>query len=162
MNGIEFHKTDEYMWAWGRKIHCWSKVRNELNGLRDVGYPVVYSENEDGTEGSPYMPRDFPIGEWKVTGLTFHPDQIRDHYLYPLFIKTNAHQTVRIWLQENGVYTRKTDEIIEDYGYGNHFSDSMTTLGCVRDEKEEDIRFVANQIRIFLQKNEVIPFIVLP
>ena len=161
MNGIEFHRSRRFMWAWDRKISAWSDVRNELNGRRKVGETAVYSENADGSQGSPYMPRTFPLGNWLVTGVVPHPDKVKDHYLYPFFISTNAHQAVEVWeVDAAGRYVKATGRMVEDYGYGNHFSDSLTTLGCIRDETEADLRWVVDFIRTAVSDGDQVPFLV--
>jgi hypothetical protein len=103
-------------------------VRNELNGLRHLYEPVVYTENKDGARGIPYMPRPFPKGKWKI--LAILPKT--NGYEAPEFISTDACQLVEKWTVVNGRYGAPTGEMVMDYGYGQHNSTSSTTLGCGR------------------------------
>ena len=58
---LTWSKADSFLYAGDKKIHVWSKVRNEVNGLRPKrGIPdLVYSMDNDGTKKYPVMPRDF-------------------------------------------------------------------------------------------------------
>ncbi len=104
------------------------KVRNEQNGLRKRSEKVVRTENFDGSSGVPYMPRPFPLGRWKITGI--FPKS--DPYEAPEFIATDAHQPVDEWSEVSGHYGERTGRRVEDFGYGFHNSTSSTTLGCGR------------------------------
>ena len=70
-----------------------------------------------------------------------------DKYLWPWYIPTNAHQLVAVWELRNGGYYRATSVQVQDYGYGLHFSKSSTTLGCIRLQKEDDIRALADMVQ---------------
>jgi hypothetical protein len=118
-------------------------VRNEINGRRKLTEPVVYTENEDCTQGMPYMPRLFPKGVWKI--LAIIPKD--DPYEAPFFISTNAHQSVVPWTSDNGHYGRAMADSVEDYGYGLHNSTSETTLGCGRILNYYDLIELINAIR---------------
>ena len=100
-------------------------VRNELNGERLLSEKPVYSENEDGGTGEPYMPRPFPLGIWEIEAILPKTNP----YEAPEFISTNAHQTVDEWSLKDGHYGAKVGQV-EDFGYGLHNSTSSTTLGC--------------------------------
>jgi hypothetical protein len=142
---LTWHKGDPFLFAGDKKIECWSKVRNEINGLRPKrGVPdLVYSMGKDGRSEYPVMPRSFPSGVWRITGFIEHPDAEKDGYLYPVYIATNAYQMLNIWsLDENGYYLKNTGEKIADYFYGLHFSNSDWTHGCLRIKKESDIRWL--------------------
>lgn len=135
----------------GRKVVAWSKVRNELNGLRPrvplwAGKTDVYL----ATGGIPAMPRVFPMGHWKITGFKEHPDPAEDHgYLYPVFIRTNAFQMVPEWeLDGAGRYFRPTGREIRDEDYGLHFSTSDWTQGCGRVKTLDDITFLWHTLEI--------------
>ena len=101
-------------------------VRNELNKRRSLDEKPVYSENKDGTQGAPYMPRMFPIGIWKVVAIIPKTQE----YEAPEFISTDAHQLVNIWSVVDKHYGKDTGFQVMDHGYGWHNSTSMTTLGC--------------------------------
>jgi hypothetical protein len=126
-------------------IGCWSKVRNELNGLRPrnplhPGTTDVYLATGD----IPAMPRIFPIGEWTITGFKEHPDPTEDHgYLYPVFIATDAfNQVPEYELDKNGFYLRPTGGVIIDRDLGLHFSTSDYTDGCLRIATEAEERWL--------------------
>lgn len=146
-----WNRKEPFLLADGRKIACWSKVRNELNGYRPnpdkerAGDADLFRiTRADGMLGPPSMPRPFPAGEWKITGINPHPAS--EPYLYPFYIATDAHQSLDVWaLGENGFYLKPTGEKQEDYAYGLHFSSSDWTQGCLRIGTEEDLRWlVAN------------------
>lgn len=145
-----------------RRIRAWSEVRNELNGRRPrSGSPdVCYSILRDGRLGPPTMPRPFPVGVWRVTGIIPHL-AVDDHgqpaepYLYPYFIATDAWQWVDEWsLDAQGYYDAKTGKLIADGAYGLHFSSSYTTTGCARIGGESDLRWLVDQIHPRLSDGE--------
>jgi hypothetical protein len=109
-----------------------SEVRNELNGRRRLHDPdeVVNIVRENGTWGHAYMPRPFPLGVWKITGV----EKTGVPVFAPVKIKTDAHQKVELWnLDGRGGYDRPSGVFAEDYGYHLHWSAaSRTTLGCGR------------------------------
>jgi hypothetical protein len=129
-----------------REIECWSKVRNELNGLRPRSgeHDVCISINADGSPGVPIMPRPFALGTGTITGFKEHPDPNENHgYLYPVFIRTDRVADVPEWeLDENGFYLRPTGRMVKDYFNGIHFSTSDYTQGCLRLAKEADARWL--------------------
>ena len=126
------------------------KVRNELNGLRSLTENVVYTSNEDGTQGMPYMPRLFPKGVWELVSIIDKTDP----YEAPEFISTNAHQSVMTWTSVDGHYGRAiTDSCAEDYGYGLHNSTSDTTLGCGHIVNNTDRANLSMAIRTCWAKN---------
>lgn len=128
-----------------------NEVRNELNGRRVLHDPseVVRTMPEPG---KPYMPRQFPLGEWTV----YKPVPRNDPYKRPLYIPTDAHQEVQVWaLDSNGGYDKATDEWVEDYGYGLHFSEnSLTTLGCGRIGSKSSVLQIAAKINLALGHGE--------
>jgi hypothetical protein len=109
-----------------------SDVRNELNGRRALHKPddVVETVTKEGTWGHAYMPRPFPRGIWKITGVEYTAAPA----YAPVKIKTNARQKVELWnLDSGGGYDRPSGIFEEDYGYHLHWcADSRTTLGCGR------------------------------
>jgi hypothetical protein len=99
------------------------------------------------SDAVPSMPRIFPVGTWKVTGLVNHLDRVRDPYLFPYFISTDAHQPLERWdLDAQGFYLRRTGEFLEDTAYGLHFSTSLYTQGCIRIAEENDLRDLVRMI----------------
>lgn len=116
-----------------------SVVRNELNGLRSLSEHPVYSENEDRSQGVPYMPRQFPRGDWHVLGV----EDAEGAFLAPAIVRTDAHQSVEAWSEVHSQgeahavrYGGPTGRTVEDWGYLLHDSSSMYTLGCGRHNTE--------------------------
>ena len=147
---LSWDKADDFLLAGDRKIRCWSKVRNELNGLRPRkgASDVFYTTTIGGNKGVPSMPRTFPVGNWKIVGVIPHPDRERDGYLWPFYIATDAWQMLDEWeLDSNGVYERKTGKRVPDYAYGLHFSSSDWTQGCIRIGSESDLRWLVEQVK---------------
>ena len=133
-------------------IPSWSKVRNELNGLRPRNplYPGI-TDVYRATGNIPAMPRIFPVGQWKITGFKDHPDPAEDHgYLYPVFIRTNAVSMVPEWTVDpvTGLYVKATGRMIPDSDLGLHFSSSDWTQGCMRVDTEAHIRYLWSVIHI--------------
>ena len=142
---VEWRREKGFLVADGREVECWSKVRNECNGLRPrvplwTGKTDVYY----ATGGAPAMPREFPKGHWHITGFKEHPDPTEDHgYLYPIFIRTDAVSKVPEWsLDARGRYAEPTGRWLDDRDLGLHFSSCDWTQGCVRIAKEEDARWL--------------------
>ena len=108
------------------KLQIISNVRNELNGYRKLTENVVYTENEDGSQGVAYMPRRFPLGKFKIVAVLPKTNP----YEAPEFISTDACQEVEEWTVVDGHYGEATGNMVMDYGYGLHNSTSNTTLGC--------------------------------
>jgi hypothetical protein len=153
---LTWHKEDSFLYAGDKQILCWSKVRNELNGLRPKkGIPdLVYSMGENGRKEYPVMPRSFPVGVWQITGFNDHSKvdakgMPEDGYLYPVFIATNAYAMLDIWdLDENGGYLKNTREKCKDYFYGLHFSTSEWTQGCIRIGYQADVRWLWDNCQV--------------
>ena len=127
MSSIEHHirwnVDQEYLVAYGNVIPCSCIVRNAINGWRKQA-EVVHTI----PGGLPYQPRRFPTGTWNVS----MPQSRNDHYTEPYFIPTDALQILPVWsIDENG-YVAQTEQWVKDYGYGLHYSNSTTTLGCIR------------------------------
>jgi hypothetical protein len=114
-----------------RSVPAFSKVRNELNGQRSFSDPndVEYSENSDGSQGTPTMPRPFPSGSWTISGI----EATTEKWLQPYKLITNANQDLDVWaLKPNGTYDKPTGEKIGDFGYRIHFANgSQHTDGCI-------------------------------
>jgi len=159
MMEILFEKGNRFITANGRKIVAWSKVRNELNGLRPrANEPDLFRTTPDSI---PSMPRSFPVGDWKITKIIPHPNKIGDGYLYPFFIATDAFQMLDEWSLDNrGFYSRSTGKKIKDIAYGIHFSISDWTQGCIRVRDESDLRWLIDLIRPELETSLEIKFVV--
>lgn len=127
-----------FITAYGKQILCMCQVRNELNGRRKAD-EIIYTM---GDVRVPYMPRTFPIGNWRL----YHPLPKEDQYMAPYFIPTDAWQNVEEWKVENGKYVGPTGRIVKDAGYGLHFSTSKTTFGCIRIMTRSDLIWLAKNI----------------
>lgn len=130
MTRIKWNRDAEKLYVPGqREFNVSCKIRNELNGLRALGKKsdVVYAV-VDGRTGPPYMPRPFPKGIWKITGIEIIADKTSP--FYPVKIKTNATQTVESWALDpkTGGYKEPTGMKVIDGGYHLHFA--TYTLGC--------------------------------
>jgi hypothetical protein len=108
--------------------------------------------------GAPYDPRPFPIGLWRVTRVVWQQDARFDFATYgPVKILTNAWQMVEVWkLDQFGDYLRETDELVRDEGYWLHYSESRTTLGCIRVESPQGVIGLARTIEEALRRAEVV------
>ena len=94
---------------------------------------VVYAMDGDRYNPKPYMPRQFPRGVWNVKR-PYEVDREDPEYKYkgPWFIPTDASVMVQVWdVDEDGGYKAPTGTWVRDWGYGLHFSESRTTLGCI-------------------------------
>ncbi len=118
------------MTAFGKTVPFFCFVRNELNGLRKMN-EVVYSTNEDGSRGVPYMPRTFPVGTWAL----LMPAPRSNPLLAPYFCPTTAWQIVDEWAVEQRDdgewYTGKAGGQVKDYAYGIHCSTAHESDGCL-------------------------------
>lgn len=124
-----------------RSIPCSCIVRNDVNGWR-LDNQVVTSI----PDSEPYQPRVFPVGQWEI----FEPIEKRDKYTAPYFIPTDAFQMLPVWEVKNGRYVRETKKLIRDEGYGLHFSESNTTLGCIKITNLEDLLWLVDEINYML------------
>lgn len=163
MTQIRFDKTAVKMTAFGRDIAVTNTVRNELNKLRTAS-EVVFTTNPDGSQGKPYYPRQFPAGQWLITGIVPH-DKLKadgtpvEPYLFPFFIQTNAHQPVPVYKLETVDGHQKIgapDGTAEDWLYGLHHSTSSTTLGCIKIVLKEDLLWLVSQIRDAWHNNQIV------
>jgi hypothetical protein len=91
------------------------------------------------------MPRPFPLGKWRITGI----EASSDPEFAPFKIKTNAYQMVETWELDavSEGYSKPTGNSVRDEGYHLHWSaNSKTTLGCGRVGTNTD-----NEIRALVQ-----------
>lgn len=129
-------------------IACSCVVRNLTNQWRKKNEVVKTSPKP----GHPYNPDIFPTGVWKIN----KPIKKKDKYMAPYFIPTDAWQYVHVWeLDSAGNYDHKTHTTIKDRGYGLHYSESNTTLGCIKIENKNDLLFLINIINAELDNNEL-------
>ncbi|MDR0443263.1 MAG: hypothetical protein LBH44_07655 [Treponema sp.] len=142
----------------GAKFSVSCKVRTVRDGTRR-GHEVVRSIPDN----LPYDPRSFPSGLWNVTGVEWQKDKGFDVKTYgPVKIRTDAWQKVKAWeLDADGDYRKETDQQVKDAGYLLHYSDSSTTLGCIRIDSPADAERVANFIQRLFEKSEAVQLEVL-
>jgi hypothetical protein len=134
---IVWKRSLPYLLAGNRSIKCSCNVRNELNGERG-GEDIVYSMPDH----EPYMPRPFPTGSWNIG----KPEPRVNKYLAPYFIPTDARQVLPVWSILDGAYDAPTKQTVSDWGYGLHYSESMTTLGCIRIHSREDLLWLVDKL----------------
>ena len=131
-----------------------NRVRNEINKLRKLhSQKEVVRAIIGGMWGPPYMPRQFPKGEWNIVGIEY----TKNPEFAPIKIKTDAWQNVQVWaLDSNGGYDHVIpDKFVEDSGYHLHWAQfSRTTLGCGRVETENEVRRLAELIEPVLKHGE--------
>jgi hypothetical protein len=126
-------------------------VRTVQNGARRK-HEVVRSIPHN----FPYMPARFPTGSWKITGVEWQAKEKFDSGTYgPVKIRTDACQYVKIWeLDKDGDYLRETGNKTKDFGYLLHYSESKTTLGCIRISAAEDAVALGMLAETALSKKE--------
>ena len=132
-------------------------IRHELNGrrlLHNVN-DVVYTFPEHGHR-KPYMPRQFPSGIFKITELEWIKEDDPQYKTYgPVKIKTNATRLVFTWdLDYKGGYDKNSGKIQEDKAYWIHYTDSKTTLGCIRCIDKQNMISLAHIIEPVLENND--------
>lgn len=127
------------------KASC--KVRQELNGQRkkdEVQYTVT-------KHPKPYYPRQFPSGIFKITEIEYTEDQ---EYA-PVKIKTDATREVFTWdLDTGGNYWKPSGKTQIDTAYWLHYTDSSTTLGCIRIGLAKDAISLAHIIETTLEHGD--------
>lgn len=130
-------KNTHDLHAFGRVIPCSCDVRNEVNGRRLAGQVVKSIPAK-----LPYQPRRFPTGRWRVS----IPLPRTSKELAPYFIPTDAFQYVPVWVLKDDKYFHATNEQTKDEGYGLHYSEYQTTLGCIRITNKTDLLWLVDQI----------------
>jgi hypothetical protein len=111
----------------------------------------------------PYDPLPFPKGVWKITGIEKQTEKGFDPKVYgPVKIRTDAWQTVKVWkLDEDGDYLSETNEEVKDSGYLLHYSESNTTLGCIRIKSPSDAESLAKIIEKSMINGQAVELIVI-
>lgn len=127
-------------------------VRHELNGRRLLHNTadVVMTFPKVG-ERRPYMPRQFPSGIFEITKVEWTSDPVYE----PVKIRTTATRRVFLWdLDYSGGYDRPTDETQIDSQYHIHYTDSRTTLGCIKCNSRDDMISLAKIVEPVLIAGE--------
>jgi hypothetical protein len=98
----------------------------------------------------------FPKGLWGVAGVEWQKEKGFDPKTYgPVKIRTDAWQRVNVWaLDKDGDYFRETDRQVKDSGYLLHYSNSGTTLGCIRLASPADAETIARAIQRVMEQGE--------
>lgn len=140
-----------------KAIWAASHVRNELTHERPAkpGPDVFHTLEGDGTPGPASMPRPYPLGTWKVTGMRATGEK----WLQPLKFLTDAHQPLDVWiLDDSGQYLQASTKKTEDYGYRIHFDNgSAHTEGCIGVKSLDDLLWLAKNATSFPISLEVVP-----
>jgi hypothetical protein len=127
-------------------------VSNRVRTLRE-GTRKSYEVIRSIPDGLPYDPRPFPKGLWNITGVEWQQEKGFDPRTYgPVKIRTYAWQWVKVWeLDADGDYLRETEKQVKDTCYWLHYSESGTTLGCIRLGSPGDAiaigRFIADAMK---------------
>lgn len=156
MSDIIWSRGSSALEAFGHMVECSCDVRTLANGRRK-SHEVVHSYTESGAEGPAYDPRMFPKGIWQVG----RPEPRTSYYLSPFFIPTDAHQECEEWeveLTERGWRYVKPIGLVMDWAYGLHYSQSLTTLGCIRIADEECLRNMVARINDALDDGRQVTF----
>jgi hypothetical protein len=126
-----------------RTLRYWARRANEV--VRTI------------PDGLPYDPWLFPKGIWRITGIDWQTEKGFDFSTYgPVKIRTDAWQWVKVWeLDAEGDYLRETEQRVKDTGYWLHYSQSSTTLGCIRLDSPEDAEAIANILEKALKEGPV-------
>lgn len=127
-------------------------VRTEMNGNRKLHKKsdVVKTYPLSGIQ-SPYMPRQFPSGVHRILSIEWTDDP---EYA-PVKIKTDATRKVFLWeLDDNKGYGYPVEDIQIDTCYWMHYTDSRTTLGCIRIGNRDDAIMLGRMIEAILLNND--------
>jgi hypothetical protein len=132
-------------------------ISNRIRTLRDgtrKSYEVILTVPDN----RPYDPQSFPKGLWHITGLDWQKDKGFNYGTYgPVKIRTDARQWVNVWkLDDDGDYLKETAQLVWDTCYWLHYSDSGTTLGCIRLASPEDAAAIGNIIARVLPREEIV------
>jgi hypothetical protein len=144
---------------------CYMKIIADLTNLSNgtliadgIRIPIscIVRTVKDGTRGKaevkhcipagyPYDPRPFPKGIWKITAVEWQKDWGFDRREYgTVKIRTNAWQFVEVWkLDKDGDYLQPTETEVKDSGYLIHYSESRTTLGCIKVLSQSEAEILA-------------------
>lgn len=122
---MRFIHSEETLYVGKKKYKATCPVRNELNGWRK-DTETVGTMPETG-HPAPYYPRKFPTGVWRVG----KPEWTAAPEFAPVKIPTDAKRNVFTWTVRGGRYVQE-EGVQEDSAYHIHYSNSRTTLGCIR------------------------------
>ena len=147
---LKFFHTENLLLVGDREYHATCDVRNEINGRRTKNQ-VIKTFPSSGGERSPYYPRKFPTGTWKIK----NPVWTTDVDFAPVKIPTDAFQRVLLWDTDRNGYKERSGEHQTDSFYHLHFAkNSITTLGCIRLNSERDAIVIAIEIEKAISKGQ--------
>jgi len=127
------------------------KVRHELNRQRKPDQ-IVYTIPVEG-KAEAYYPRQFPGGIFSITEVIYTDDKT----YAPVKIKTTATRKVFTWeLDNEKEYWYPSGRIQEDTSYWLHYTESITTLGCIRIHSKPDALALAKIVERELKTGEKI------
>jgi len=134
-------------------ISC--KVRTLKDGTRGKAVKEVRRCIPDDW---PYDPRPFPKGVWNITSVEWRKDFGFDEWEYgDVKIRTDGWQWVELWrLDKDGNYFEPSGRMTKDYGYLLHYSESSSTLGCIRIGSKDEAKILANFIQKYLDSGEAV------
>jgi len=137
----------------GAKIPVSCNVRTLKDGTRGRAVKEVRRCIPDDL---PYDPKPFPKGLWNITAVEWRDKYKFDEWEYGnVKIRTDARQLVMIWdLDQDGNYLRETNYGVLDKGYLLHYSQSSTTLGCIRIATPEEAEVLAKYVQKYLDCGE--------
>jgi len=137
----------------GKSYLISNNIRTLKNGKRkrcEVVYTITYPNS------MPYDPQPFPKGIWSITGVEWQKDKGFDEFVYgTVKIRTDACQYVKVWeLDGDGDYLKERTMEVNDTGYLLHYSESPTTLGCIKIENQDSAESIARQIEEVFGRGE--------
>lgn len=135
-------------------------VRTLKNGRRTTAVKDVVRAIPSGL---PYDPMVFPVGIWHIIAVEWNTkingkDRFNRWEYGNVKIRTDARQLVDTWeLDADGNYLKPAGKQVWDEGYLIHYSDSRTTLGCIRADLQLEIDTFAQYCEEYLKHKQWIP-----
>jgi hypothetical protein len=108
------------------------------------------------TSGLPVSPAPFPCGAWKIVGVEAWYGEYNRAHFGEWKIRTPAEQLLDVWeLDGRGRYAKPLGGKTIDTGYCLHYSDFLTSVGClVTNDKAAWANFLA-AVRAELTRGKV-------
>jgi len=138
----------------GGKFSITCNVRTLKDGTRGRAAKEVRRCIPDNL---PYDPMQFPRGMWNILAVEWRKDfQFDEREFGDVKIRTDAWQEVKVWeLDKDGNYLKATNNFVKDSGYLLHYSESLTTLGCIRVAIKTEMNTLAKFIQEQLKKEKI-------
>jgi hypothetical protein len=141
----------------GTKFLVSCNVRTLKDGTRGMAVKEVRRCIPDDL---PYDPMPFPKGLWNISAVEWYDEKKNkfDQWEYgSVKIRTDAWQWVNIWdVDDDGNYLKETELKTIDRGYLLHFSESRTTLGCLRIATIKEAEILANFVQKIIDSGETV------